>query len=174
MYQWYQYAHNHPIHRCYKNCKSKPSILSKFVGPSCLSLIEWNRRVPCTVFTRGVCDRSTFVTSQNILRTKFFLVSCSPMTDAHHWTIDAASRRRAPKLHLFPSKGSFNACTSTIVLSFSMTSFKVVPYMSHLVFYMQQTQTLKDSCILELSIITIWPNQMTIKWYIHSYHMIIE
>ena len=59
-------------------------------------LIEWNCRVPCTVFTRGVCDQSTFVTSQNILRTKCFLVACSPMIDAHHWTIDASSQMRAP------------------------------------------------------------------------------
>ena len=44
----------------------------------------------------------------------------------------------------------------------------------HLVFYVQQTQPLKYMCILELSSTTIWPNQMTTKWYIHSYHMIIE
>ena len=65
-------------------------------------------------------------------------------------------------------------CTRTIMLSFSMTSFKVVPYMWHLVFYVQQTQPLKYMCILELSNTSIWPNQMTTKWYIHSYHMIIE
>ena len=59
-------------------------------------LTEWNCRVPCTVFTRCVCDRYKFVTSQNILCTRCFLVACSPMTDAHHFTIDAASRRWAP------------------------------------------------------------------------------
>ena len=59
-------------------------------------LIELNCRVPCTMFTWCVCDRSTFVTSQNILCTRCFLFAYSPMTDAHHFTIDAVSRRRAP------------------------------------------------------------------------------
>ena len=59
-------------------------------------LIEWNYRVPCTVFTQCFWDRSTFVTYENILHTRCFLVACSPMIDAHHFTIDAASWRRAP------------------------------------------------------------------------------
>ena len=84
------------------------------------------------------------------------------------------SKESTYKLHLFPSKGSLYACTNTIFLSFAMTSFKLVPYMWHLVFYVQQTKPFKYTCILELSITTIRLNQMTINWYIHSYHMIIE
>ena len=78
------------------------------------------------------------------------------------------------KINLFPSKGSFYACIGAIMLSFSMTSLKVVLYIVHLVFYVQQTQPFKYTCILELSSTTIWPNEMTIKWYIHSYHVVIK
>ena len=83
-------------------------------------------------------------------------------------------KERTCKLHIFRYKGSFYACISAIVLSFSMTIFKLVPYMWHLVFYVQQTQPFKYTCILELSNTTIWWNEMTIKLYIHRYHMIIE
>ena len=55
-----------------------------------------------------------------------------------------------------------------------MTSFKLVPYIWHCVFYVHQTQSLKYMCIIELSRTTIPPNQMMIFFYIHSYHMIIE
>ena len=78
------------------------------------------------------------------------------------------------KIQLFPSKECFYACTINIVLSFSMTSFKLVPYIWHHVFYVHQKISLKYMCITELSHTTIRPNQMMKTWYIHSYHMIIE
>ena len=86
----------------------------------------------------------------------------------------SVSKASTCKLHLFPLKGSFNACTDTIVLSFSMTSFKLVPYIWHCVFYVHQTKSLKYMYITKLSHTTIRPNQMMNFFYVHSYHMIIE
>ena len=52
---------------------------------------------------------------------------------------------------------------------FKSSSIHVAPCI-----YVPKTQPFKYTCILELSSTTIWPNEMTVKWYIHSYHMIIE